>query len=199
MTDIGDVGHILSFVLGSGVRVGLAAMFLFAGFQKLNSHREFAQAVSDYGLLSTSWVRTTSLVVPVTEVAIGIGMLIPQSYQVATACGIFLVAAFLIAMAVALMRGQEIECGCRLLPGSPSGKPLSSTHLLRNLVLMTALGAVLGFGQADLEGFRAGDHIVSVLLVGASMLLTRTITTLRGEIWTHQLSSSLDPTTPLQS
>ena len=115
-------------------RFGLAVVFLLAGLAKLPQRWEFTQAVRNYRLVPE---RAGELVgrtprrsrSPPALLAVGLGM-----RPVAALLALFLVA-FSVAVAVNLLRGRTIDCGCF---GPVAQKQITWWTVPRNLVLTAA-------------------------------------------------------------
>ena len=108
------------FVVGS--RFVLGALFMVAALAKFRRMSEFAGAVQAYRLLPPQLGPVVARVIPLLEFAIGIGLLLGLSIRVAAWGASGLLAILALAMAVNLLRGRRIDCGCLgcLLYTSPS-------------------------------------------------------------------------------
>ncbi len=94
------------------VRLGLAALFVYAGAAKLADPASFAQEIGNYRVLSDTLGRALAVGLPVLEVVAGLGLLTGTYMRGAAAlCGLMLLA-FAGAMAQAKLRGINLECGC---------------------------------------------------------------------------------------
>jgi len=117
------------------LRLGLAALFAYAGVIKLIDTRNFSTEIANYHLLSAlaPWLAVT---LPAIEVALAIALVIaPVRWRRAASLAIaMLLAVFTIAVAQALARHINISCGCF---GSASS-PLTTLTLLRDLGLLLA-------------------------------------------------------------
>jgi uncharacterized membrane protein YphA (DoxX/SURF4 family) len=126
-------------LLALGSRFALVILFLSAGLAKLSASEEFARAVRNYDLLPARWVAPVATWLPRLEVAaallLGLGVL--TTVVAAGLAGLLLV--FTAAVAVNLVRGREIDCGCF---GSSAPRRITWATVARNLAL-TALAALV--------------------------------------------------------
>src|SRR5262245_42295989 len=94
------------------LRVLLAAMFAYAALPKLLDPGEFALAIQNYRVVSDELAGYAALFVPVLELVIALGFVLP-AYQRGAAClATSLLLVFAVAMAQARMRGIDLSCGC---------------------------------------------------------------------------------------
>lgn len=113
-------------------RFALATVFVFAGLSKLGRRPEFAGAVRGYALLPERVVPAVAAALPPLELAAGILLALGLLTALAAAALAALVAAFAVAIAVNLLRGREIDCGCF---GAAAPRRIGWGAVGRNLVL----------------------------------------------------------------
>jgi Methylamine utilisation protein MauE len=134
------------FALGS--RFALAFLFLTAGLAKLSAPAEFARAVANYRLLPSGLARPVATWLPRLEVAaaalLGLGLATTVAGGLVTG----LLLAFTAAVAVNLLRGREIDCGCL---GSSAPRRITWGTVARNLVMAAMAGAVVGWSPGVLS------------------------------------------------
>jgi putative oxidoreductase len=94
------------------LRIGLAAVFVYAAIPKLLDPGEFAAAIQNYRAVPESVVGHIALFVPVFEIVIAIGLLVPPYTRGAALLGTLLLVVFGAAMAQARWRGIDLSCGC---------------------------------------------------------------------------------------
>jgi len=118
-----------------GTLVGALALIMFAAaWHKFSEADEFAGALAAYRLLPQVAVAVAARALPVVEVAIGAGILIPATRSWALIALAALVTLYAFAIGINLVRGRhDIDCGC----GGES-HPLSWALVLRNLILAAA-------------------------------------------------------------
>ncbi|MEJ8278535.1 MauE/DoxX family redox-associated membrane protein [Pseudonocardia spirodelae] len=99
-------------VLGTVLRLGLAAVWLVSGVVKLSEPFTTSVAVAAYRVLPDALVTPVALVLPPVEVALGLLLLAGFATRLAAVVGALLVAAFVAGLVQAWARGLAIDCGC---------------------------------------------------------------------------------------
>jgi putative oxidoreductase len=121
------------------LRIGLGAVFLYAGALKAGDPRAFAEAVAAYRLLPPQGNLIAASVLPWIEILAGLLLIIGIRARGAAAVTIILNVVFVAALASAAFRGLDIDCGCfRKGTGSSPG-----VAILRDLLLLAAAVAVV--------------------------------------------------------
>lgn len=117
----------------------LAAIFGFAGLSKLPQLDAFESAVGRYALLPERLVRPVARALPPVELAGG--LLLALGLGVAVVSGLLaaILLIFAAAVAVNLLRGRVIDCGCF---STVAPKRISWRAVARNMVLASAAVAV---------------------------------------------------------
>ena len=121
-----STGLLIRFVLGT--------MFLAAGASKLSDLGEFADAIKLYRIIPGATAGAVARMVAVTEVALGTVLLLGIAIPSASVLGSALLIVFALAMAVNLIRGRRIPCGCKR-----ESEPIQIKHIVRNLLAVAAL------------------------------------------------------------
>lgn len=99
-------------LLGTGVRVGLAAVWLVAGGVKLLDPGQTYLAVRAYQLLPDALVRPVAVGLPLLELLLGVFLLIGLGTRLAAVMSALLLIAFIAAVGQSWARGLTIGCGC---------------------------------------------------------------------------------------
>jgi hypothetical protein len=119
--------------IGWTIVLVLAAVFGAAAVSKLRALDAFAGVVHNYRLVPEPLERPVAYALPVLELAIALGVLVPRTRVPAGLAAAILLALFAGAMAVNLMRGRpDIDCGCFM---TVLRQHLSWPLVLRNLLL----------------------------------------------------------------
>jgi putative oxidoreductase len=101
------------------VSLGLAAVFVYAGVDKIRDPLQFADSVFAFAILPVALINLLALGLPPFEIVCGLLMLSSWTRRVA-ALGITLATLmFLAALSSALFRGLTLDCGC-FGAGAPS-------------------------------------------------------------------------------
>lgn len=124
----------------------LMLVFLTGAWSKLRARETFEGVVYNYRLLPGFAVAPVSYLLPLTELAIGLGLAFAVARPYAAVGAVLLLAVFNIAIAINIGRGRrEIDCGCF---SSVLKQRLSGGLIVRNLVLMI-LAAWLAWGASQ--------------------------------------------------
>jgi uncharacterized membrane protein YphA (DoxX/SURF4 family) len=122
------------------VRWLIAGIFFRSGFGKVTALAEFRTAVANYRLLPAMLVTPVAYCLPFAEIAaaglLGLGVL---PVVVATALTLLLLA-FAAAVAVNLLKGHVIDCGCAGSAAAP--QVISWRHVVTDIWLAVAAAAV---------------------------------------------------------
>jgi uncharacterized membrane protein YphA (DoxX/SURF4 family) len=148
-----------------GLIVGcFALLFVSAAGHKLRDLRRFAQVFAAYGIAPALGRRQFAWLVPLLEIGIALGLLLPQSRHPAAIAGAALLLSYAIAIGINLRAGRiAIACGCG---GPDQRRPIAGWMVWRNLLLAVVLvlallpwsaralewtdGATIGFGLASI-------------------------------------------------
>ncbi len=116
-------------------RLGLAGIFIYTGYIKLESPLQFAAVLYGYKLFPTSLILPMSKYFPWVEIALAILVLIgwKMRYVALAACGLLM--AFIGVLAVTYFRGIDANCGCF----SFSDRITPLTMVRDGLILLPAL------------------------------------------------------------
>ena len=119
-------------------RFVLAGVFIAAGLSKVRRRQAFVRTVQRYQMLPAEIARPLALGLPFFELGCGLLLLFGLGIVAAAALVGLALVVFCAAIAVNLIRGREMDCGCMTSVGPRRiGWPL----VVRNAVL--ALGAAL--------------------------------------------------------
>lgn len=139
-------------------RLFIGGMFLFAGGMKVLDPHGFAQAVSNYRLLPEATVSLCAVVLPWIEIIVGLSLLVGIWVPGAALVASSLLILFAGALAISLVRGLDISCGC--FSTDPSQGTITRLYLLRDLILiaMSVVIFVWDQGVASLESILYGKN-----------------------------------------
>ena len=126
--------------VGLLLRLVVGAVFVYASADKIRHPELFARSVLDYHFLPASLVVPFAILVPWVEAVSGILLLLGWLRRGSSAVILALLAAFMVAISVALARGIDIACGCFQATGE--GERLAWVTLGRDLLLLAASLAV---------------------------------------------------------
>ncbi len=122
-------------------RLFLGGLFLYAGFSKIIAPYHFAAAIQAYQLLPPALVAVTAVFLPWIEVVAATALMVGFKPRSALLVLSGLMAIFLVAIAVTMARGLDIDCGCGLL----AERPVGWQALLEDGLVLICLLALLAF------------------------------------------------------
>lgn len=99
-------------VVGTLVRLGLAAVWLIAGWLKFVDHQQTYLAVQAYRLLPAGAVDPVATGLPLVELAIGVFVLLGLATRIAAVASAAVMLLFIGGVSQAWARGLPIDCGC---------------------------------------------------------------------------------------
>jgi uncharacterized membrane protein YphA (DoxX/SURF4 family) len=121
------------------VRLALGVLFIWAAALKLMDLEIFAVTIGAFGLLPKPLVGLAALLLPLIELAAGLGLILDARGSLAVMAGLLIM--FALILAYGLWLGLDIDCGC-YGPGDPEAEAFSSlrSSLYRDVAM---LGGVL--------------------------------------------------------
>ena len=126
------------------VSLAVAAVFVYAGVDKLRDPLQFADSIAAFAILPAVFVNLLAFGLPPFEIASGLLLLGPWTRRVGALAIAVITVMFLVALASALLRGLTLDCGC-FGPGAPS-RPRMWVELGLDSVLFC--GAVFVYVQS---------------------------------------------------
>jgi uncharacterized membrane protein YphA (DoxX/SURF4 family) len=125
-------------ILSSLCAAAVGAVFILAALPKLQDPATFALAVYRYHLLPAALVNLAALVVPWTELLAGAALVAGRGTlrRAAALVAAAMLLVFTVAIAISLLRGLDIACGCFSL--SPAAAAAGWKNLARNALLFAA-------------------------------------------------------------
>ena len=125
----------LLFVL----RVFLAFVFIYAAVLKIAEPSDFSQAIANYKLMPDNFINILAIILPWIEISAGLlllfGVVVKENSLIIS--GMLII--FIIAIAISLARGLNIDCGCF---GTTNGNDIGLVKLFQNIGLL-AIGIIL--------------------------------------------------------
>lgn len=128
-------------VAAVATRFMLASLFLLAAASKLPRRDEFEQAVRKYDVLPGRLARPVAQVLPIAELFVGLALTAGAALRVFAAVVAVMLFVFTVAVALALLAGRQIDCGCF---SSVAPRRITWRTVGRNLVLL-AMAIVLAW------------------------------------------------------
>jgi len=130
------------------IRIVLGFVFIFAAISKATDPDMFARAISNYKLLPLFSINFLAIILPWIELCAGILLVFGISIKENSAILSGLLLIFIIAIAISLGRGLNIDCGCF---GTVGGSKVGIQKILENIGLLI-LGLILvKFGSNNIS------------------------------------------------
>jgi uncharacterized membrane protein YphA (DoxX/SURF4 family) len=130
------------------IRIVLGFVFIFAAISKATEPDVFARSISNYKLLPLFSINFLAIILPWIELCAGILLVFGISIKENSAILSGLLLIFIIAIAISLGRGLNIDCGCF---GTVGGAKVGIQKILENIGLLI-LGLILvKFGSNNIS------------------------------------------------
>jgi uncharacterized membrane protein YphA (DoxX/SURF4 family) len=156
----------------------MAVLFAGAAIHKLRDLRRFDEIFTAYGLIPLRAQLRLSLVVPVLEALVAVGLVFDLSRKVALCVGILLLLGYAIAIAWNLSRGRrDLACGCG---GPDDRRPIAAWMVWRNILIAAAAALTLlpwsprSLGLTDVITVGFGAVACSLIYLCLDRLLSHT-------------------------
>ncbi|WP_319470343.1 MauE/DoxX family redox-associated membrane protein [uncultured Pseudodesulfovibrio sp.] len=132
------------------LRLVIGGLFVYAGILKLADPTAFAVSIDGYGMVTWRMAKVLAHVLPVIEVAAGIGLLLDIKGAMALIVAQLLM--FIGVLSYAIHMGLDVDCGC-FGPEASSGGESGGLWptLIRDIVMLVA--CVLMYWQRRAAGF----------------------------------------------
>ncbi len=116
------------------VRIFLGGVFVYASIDKILHPADFAEAVFNYQILPDILINPAALILPWTELAIGISLIFGVWIHGAIFLANLLLSVFLAALTFNLARGLNVHCGCFSAKGEITEGATLVWTILRDIV-----------------------------------------------------------------
>lgn len=154
-------------------RFGLSVVFLVAGLSKLSAPKRFVGVVRDFELLPGRLVTPLATWLPRLEILCAILLVLGAWQQAAPAVVASMLVLFSGAVAVNLLRGRRIDCGCLTITGHSR---ITWWTLARNLVLAACAILVAVVPTSTLTvGGTSGNGTAIATREGIAVLIASTV------------------------
>ena len=117
------------------VSLAVAAVFIYAGIDKIRDPLQFADSIAAFAILPAVLINLLAFGLPPFEIACGLLLLGPRTRRVGSLAVAVLSVIFFTALASALLRGLTLDCGCFGV-GAPS-RPRMWLELAVDVVLFS--------------------------------------------------------------
>ena len=126
-------------------RIVLAFVFIYAGIEKIADPAGFSDSIHNYKILPLFTVNIFAIILPWTEFIAGLFLLFGIKVKENSFIISVLLAVFIIAIFISLLRGLNIDCGCF---GTVNGSKVGAYKIVEDLVLLI-MGILLIIFDSD--------------------------------------------------
>ncbi|WFE27067.1 MauE/DoxX family redox-associated membrane protein [Solwaraspora sp. WMMD791] len=133
--------------LGMVARLGLAAVWLYAGGSKVTDLAGSGRSVNAYQIFPYDLAMVIGAALPLVELALGVLLLIGLATRLCAVLSAVLLVIFVAGIASAWSRGLRIDCGCFGVGGELAAgqDPSYGPEILRDLAFLALAGFLIWF------------------------------------------------------
>ena len=136
-------------------RICLGLMFIYASLDKIAHPEEFAKQIGYYKALPFGLENVLAIVLPWTELIVGICLLAGLLVDGATLLSIIMMLVFILAISQAMLRGIDITCGCFKV--SADSDKLGLDTIIRDIIFLVMSYIVLNRQERKFEFLPKSD------------------------------------------
>lgn len=139
MKGLGALRNLTGVVIACQIAIGL--VLLVAGLSKIGDVATFARQIHHYRMVPFGLENLLAMTLPWIEVVAALAILLRVQARAGAAVGVGLMGLFVVAVAAAVARRLDIECGCF---GTADATRVGLSKLLQNvgLLAVAAVGAL---------------------------------------------------------
>ena len=130
-------------------RIFLGFLFIYASLEKILQPEEFAKQVGYYKALPIGLENLLAIVLPWTELIVGICLLAGLFVDGAALLSIIMMLVFILAISQAMLRGIDISCGCFKI--SAESEKLGLHTIIRDIIFLIMSFVVLNRQERKFE------------------------------------------------
>jgi uncharacterized membrane protein YphA (DoxX/SURF4 family) len=130
-------------------RIFLGFLFIYASLEKILQPEEFAKQVGYYKALPFGLENLLAILLPWTELIVGICLLAGLLVDGATLLSIIMNLVFILAISQAMIRGIDITCGCFKV--SADSEKLGLHTIIRDIIFLIMSFVVLNRQERKFE------------------------------------------------
>ncbi len=130
-------------------RIFLGFLFIYASLEKILQPEEFAKQVGYYKALPIGLENLLAIVLPWTELIVGICLLAGLFVDGAALLSIIMMLVFILAISQAMLRGIDITCGCFKV--NADSEKLGLHTIIRDIIFLIMSFMVLNRQERKFE------------------------------------------------
>jgi uncharacterized membrane protein YphA (DoxX/SURF4 family) len=119
-------------------RLSLGGIFIYAGSIKLLEPKTFAILIETYGIVPESLLMPVAIILPILEVAAGIGLIFDIEGSLSLIAGLLVL--FIAILGYGIWMGMDMDCGC-FGPEDPESEAFHGlkASLHRDLIMLSGI------------------------------------------------------------
>ncbi len=94
------------------IRLAVGVTFIYASFYKIIDPGSFAKSIWYYHILPGQVINLTAVILPWVEMLCGLGLILGVTYRGSVTLVGVMTIVFIVAIASAIARGIDLDCGC---------------------------------------------------------------------------------------
>lgn len=141
--------------LNLALRLFLGGMFVYAAWDKVLEPAGFAMSVRGYKIIPFALSNLFALGVSWTELVAGLMLILGIFTRKAAGAIAILLVMFIVAIALVIVRGMTVDCGCF---GSEGGSSTTWLLIARNIALLAGSYLVMRYNDGYLSLFPGGPR-----------------------------------------
>jgi len=115
------------------LRILLGSLFIYSAVTKIVDTSYFVKSIENYKLLPSESLNIIAMIIPALELIVGVFLLLGVFVKESALVGSILMIIFILAVATALVRGLDIDCGCF---GTAGGSRVGLLKLFENFLIL---------------------------------------------------------------
>lgn len=123
-------------------RIIVALVFIYAGIEKISDLKSFSQSIYNYKILPNELINFLAITLPWLELVSSLLLLFGISVKENAAIIGSLLIVFIIAIAVSMIRGLDIDCGC-----FGKANPVGWRKLIENTLMLIICFSLILYGS----------------------------------------------------
>jgi uncharacterized membrane protein YphA (DoxX/SURF4 family) len=120
------------------VRLVVGVTFIYASFYKIVDPGSFAKSIWYYHILPGGLINLTAIILPWVEMLCGLSLILGVTYRGSVILVSLMTIVFVVAIASAITRGIDLDCGCFKAAKSSSSSAWQSLWFDVGLLLLLA-------------------------------------------------------------
>lgn len=122
----------------------MGGLFVYSAYTKITDLDYFVKSLENYKLLPEESLNLFAIIIPWLELIIGVFLILGIFVRESAVLGSILMILFIMAIASAMARGLDIECGCF---GTKNGSRVGLLRIIEDLAILLGFMWLAAFGS----------------------------------------------------